>query len=223
MCGRFAIEPPLAHFQRSLGINLDDVTPRYNVAPSEKIPIIRTATGGGYEVVEVEWGLIPFWSETRAFKFDTINAKVERVQTAPSYREPFKKRRCLVPASGFYEWQKIGARKQPWYISDADGLGMAFAGLWDRWHDQAPGESVDSCTIIVGPPNDLLNPIHERQPCIIQPEHYEDWLDPDAPAAYLMTLLLPIPPELLRAWPVSPAVGNVRNQGPDLIAPFHTA
>lgn len=220
MCGRFAIEPPLARFQLLPGINLDDVTPRYNVAPTDQIPIIRRAAKGGYEVVNVQWGLIPYWSEERKIQFSTINAKVERVQTAPAYREPFKKRRCLVPASGFYEWQKIGKGKRPWYISDADGLGIAFAGLWDRWRDPKTEEVIESCTVIVGPPNELLNPIHDRQPCILQPEHYEDWMSPDAPAEYLMTLLLPIPPDFLRAWPVSPAVGNVRNQGPDLIKPL---
>jgi putative SOS response-associated peptidase YedK len=223
MCGRYVLEPALTALRRHFDLPFDTLEPRYNVAPKQRIPVIRRRDEGGYELVELQWGLIPFWAKDRAMQYNTINAKVERVQSAPSYREPFKKRRCLIPASGFYEWQPAGARKQPWYISAADGEGLAFAGLWDRWHDRESDEAIESCTIIVGPANELMSNIHDRQPCIIPPEHYHDWLDPEAPAPFLLSLLQAFPPERLCAWPVSPAVGNVRNQGAGLIAPLEDA
>ncbi|AXK40319.1 SOS response-associated peptidase [Crenobacter cavernae] len=221
MCGRFAI---YSRFTK-LGYQLDlDLPPRYNVAPSQSIPIIRSADAGGYEVVDAHWGLIPFWAKDRKIGYSTINARAETVAEKPAFRAAFKQRRCLIPASGLYEWQDTGgARKQPWFITDAAGDGLAFAGLWERWTDPATGELLDSCSIIVGAANDLVRPIHDRLACILPPEHYRDWLALDAPPPLLHSLLEPCPSEWLRAWPVSPAVGNVRNAGPDLVAPLSGA
>lgn len=220
MCGRFAIYTPFTKLGHTLGLDLD-LPPRYNIAPTNYIPIIRPAAAGGYEMVDAHWGLIPAWAKDRKSAYSTINARVETVAEKPAFRSAFKRQRCIIPASGLYEWQQLpGGKKQPWLISDAAGDGMAFAGLWDRWTDRNTGETLDSCSIIVGPANDLVRPIHDRLACILPPEHCRDWLEPDAPAPFLHSLLTPCPSEWLRARPVSTAVGNVRNQGADLIEPL---
>ncbi|TCP15738.1 putative SOS response-associated peptidase YedK [Crenobacter luteus] len=219
MCGRYAIFPPFAGLERRLGLGLD-LPPRYNVAPGQTVPIVR-AGGDGYALADAHWGLIPFWARERKIGYSTFNARVETVAEKPAFRAAFRHRRCLIPAGGFYEWQDLGAgrRKQPWFIADAGGDGLAFAGLWERWRDPDSGETVDSCSILVGPADPALLPIHARLACIVPPEHYRDWLAPDAPPPFLFALLAPYPAARLRTWRVSAAVGNVRNDGPELVAP----
>jgi putative SOS response-associated peptidase YedK len=151
----------------------------------------------------------------------TINAKAETVATAPAFREAFKARRCLVPADAFYEWQKIHAKtKQPFAIGMKDGSPYAFAGLWERWRDPATREPLEAFTVITTDPNELLEPLHNRMPVIIQRKDYDPWLTPGDPERPPVDLLRPFPAEQMTAWKVDRKVGNVKNDTPDCIEPM---
>jgi len=152
----------------------DGLRPRYNIAPSQDVAIVR-ATASGRELVMVRWGLVPRWSREPRTKYSTINARIESVAEKPAYRESFRQRRCLVPADGFYEWHESNGTKTPYHIALRDGGVFAFAGLWDRW-EGADGV-LESCTIIVMPANPVMQPIHTRMPAIVDPECYAGWLD----------------------------------------------
>jgi putative SOS response-associated peptidase YedK len=153
--------------------------------------------------------------------FSTINAKAETVATAPAFREAFKSRRCLVPADAFYEWQKIDAKtKQPFAIGMKDGSPYAFAGLWERWRDPATREPLETFTVITTDPNELVEPMHNRMPVIIQPKDYDRWLTPGDPQCPPVDLLRPFPADRMNAWKVDRKVGNVKNDTPDCIEPM---
>jgi putative SOS response-associated peptidase YedK len=219
MCGRYAIATSrLPRIENALGITLPPLAPRYNVAPTQIVPIVRAAGQGGYELVEARWGLIPAWSKEPRTAYATFNARAETVATKPAFRAAYRGRRCLVPASGFYEWREEGGRRQPWYFSAADGQELAFAGLWEEWHgpDAPP---LLSCTIIVGTANDFVAPIHDRMAVILGAQDYARWLDPAQPPGFIDTLLRPCPSRELRGWRVSRAVSNAQAEGTDLIAP----
>jgi putative SOS response-associated peptidase YedK len=218
VCGRFAIgNPKLRRIAEVLGISFPEVLPRYNVAPTQEIPAIRRSAGDGYELLPMRWGLVPHWSREPGTGFSSFNARAESAATKPAFRDSFRSRRCLIPASGFYEWEHAGGCKHPWYFTDARGDGFAFAGLWDLW--RGPDEELTSCTILVGPPNNIVGTIHDRMPVILPEEAYAVWLDPRSSIERLRSLLVPFPSERMRAWPVSAAVGNPRNESPDLIEP----
>jgi putative SOS response-associated peptidase YedK len=179
--------------------------------------ILREASGGSRRC----WGLIPFWSKDGKSGYSTIDARAETVATSSSSREPFKTRRCLVPADGWYEWKLGPKERQPYRFALADGGLMGFAGPWERWTDKANGETVRSLTIIRGAPNPLGEPIHDRMPVILEPVDYGRWLGEEpATAEELKALLRPYPIEPLRLYPISQAIGNVKNDGPDLVAPI---
>lgn len=170
------------------------------------------------------WGLVPHWAKEVKTGYSMINARAESVAVKPAFRAAFRRRRCLIPADGFYEWQqKPGSKlKQPWFVTLKEGQPMAFAGLWERWYppQEQDGEPLESCTIIVTDANKLMRKIHDRMPVILSPETWETWLDPmynDVPA--LQSLLKPYPPEELTAWPVTAKVNNPRNDTPDCIEP----
>jgi putative SOS response-associated peptidase YedK len=167
-----------------------ETPPRYNVSPGTRIPVIRVMPDDGAELTELKWGLLPYWSKEPRIAFNTINAMAETVETKASYRVPFKKRRCLIPADGWYEWQPLKSGKQKWWFHLADDSDFCFAGLWDRWH--RGDEMIESCTIVVTDAADSIKHIHDRMPAIIDPAHYKFWLDPgidDVPA--LKELLKP--------------------------------
>jgi putative SOS response-associated peptidase YedK len=219
MCGRYAIATSrLPRIENALRIALPALAPRYNVAPTQPVPIIRATAERRYELAEARWGLIPAWSKEPRTAYATFNARVETVATKPAFRAAYRARRCLVPASGFYEWREEGGRKQPWYFSAADGQELALAGLWEEWRG---GESplLLSCTILVGTANDLVAPIHDRMAVILGPEDYATWLDPAQDPATIAELLRPCPSTWLRGWRVSRAVNTARAEGPTLIAP----
>lgn len=221
MCGRYAIATP--HFSRIeqvLGTSFQAVQPRYNIAPSQNIPIIRQIDHG-IELTELRWGLIPFWSKTPTTEYSTINARIETVATKPAFRGPFRTRRCLIPASGLYEWKQEGGKKQPYFITGMDDEGFAFAGLWDEWRDSS-GFKLASCTIIVGPANELVAPIHDRLAIILPETTYAAWLDPKTSIEQVSGLLRPYPADQMRCWPVSKAVNQARNNAPELIEPIHS-
>lgn len=213
MCGRFSlgVSPETLQAFFELG-QAPDFVPRYNVAPSTAVIAIREIDGVR-RADPLRWGLIPHWAKDVRIGYATINARAETVAVKPAFRDAFRRRRCLIPADGFYEWQaRPGSQvKQPYFISRTDGAPLAMAGLWERWRGPS-GEVIESCTVIVTAANTLLRPIHDRMPVLLDPEHFHAWLDPandDTPA--LLALLRPYPPEPLRVVRVGRRVNDPRH------------
>ena len=189
-----------------------ELSPRYNVAPSQNIPIVRDE-GEKRRFALARWGLIPHWAKDIKIGYSTINARAETVASKPAFRNAFRHRRCLIPADGFYEWQVIpGSKtKQPWFIVLKDREPMAFAGLWERWRSPE-GEELESCSIIVTDANEIMRPIHDRMPVILAPCDWDAWLEPDAKdVGGLQGLLKSYPAEGMAAWPVSTKINSPRN------------
>ena len=195
-------------------------TPRYNIAPSQLIAAIRIDPDRATrKLVMLRWGLIPSWAKDPKIGNQCINAKAETVAEKPSFRSAFKKRRCLIVATGFYEWQIQGRTKQPIWIGLRSHHPFAFAGLWERW-TPAEGEPLETCTIITTEPNDLMAPIHNRMPVILAPTAYDQWIDPTLQHIEpLKALLRPYPSEELTAYPVSTLVNNPRHDVPQCLEP----
>jgi putative SOS response-associated peptidase YedK len=226
MCGRYLITTAPEAMRRLFRYREQPNFPaRYNVAPTQPIPIVRLHEGER-QFVLVRWGLLPAWvKDPRAFSL-LINARGDSVNDKPAFRNAMKRRRCLIPADGFYEWQKVPGRKnkQPMYIHRADGEPIAFAGLWELWrppeHKDDDEMIVRSCTIITGEPNEKLRPIHDRMPVMLPPSAWAEWLDPtNDDIETLGKLLVPAPARLLEVHPVSTAVNNVRSTGAELVDP----
>jgi len=220
MCGRYAITSPLEAILKAFAVKgvRPNLQPRYNAAPSQDLPVVR-AGPDGRELALIRWGLVPSWSKGPDSRYSMINARAETVASKPAYREPFRRRRCLVPANGFYEWRKFADGKQPYFIALSTGEPFAFAGLWDHWTGPE-GEEITSFTIIVTAANDIVRPIHERMPVILGPEDYGSWLgEHGAPSRTKLAILLrPYPAELMRAYPVSREVNSPANDSPELLA-----
>jgi putative SOS response-associated peptidase YedK len=210
MCGRFTLHTPTAQIEEAFHLHSGlELKPRYNIAPSQDIPIIRD-TENEREMAMARWGLIPGWSKESRSKYSTINARIESVAEKPTYRTPFKKRRCLIPADGFYEWKTVNGIKIPHHIRMKNSKVFAFAGLWDHWEDEEG--SIESCTIIVMPSNEVMKPVHERMPAIIAPAHYDLWLDSRiVDKQEIMHYLSPGPSSQLTAYPVSTWVNTPKN------------
>jgi len=222
MCGRYAFYLPHEAMVRLFGLEDDAplVEARYNVAPSNFVPAIRNDKAGVRKLSLLHWGLVPSWARDRKIGYRMINARSETVPEKPSFRNAFRRRRCLVPASGFYEWKKEGDRKIPYFISMKDTEGFAFAGLWERWREHDDAEPLDSLTICTTAANDFMKPLHERMPVILKPGDYDAWLDRNNSGDEVTyALLKPWSRENLRAWPVSTVVNSPRNEGADLIEP----
>jgi len=224
MCGRYAVTlPPDA--MRSLFATegpLPNVPPRGNAAPTQMLPAVRLGEGRR-ELVLLRWGLVPAWSKAMTGTAPLINARADGVATKPSFRDAFRKRRCLVPADGFYEWQPPGkGAKQPWFVRLKGGATAAFAGIWERW--QAPdGSTVESMAIITTDAPELIRPIHDRMPVMLPAEAWELWLDPRTPPAVAEALLVPVPSAALEAFPVSTRVNAVANDDVSLCIPWDEA
>lgn len=185
--------------------------PRYNIAPTQNVPAVRLADGKR-QLVMLHWGLIPSWAKEAKLAYSTINARADSVATSPAFRSAFKKRRCLVLADGYYEWQKEGKSKLPWLYEMKDHQPFAFAGIWESW--QPPGrEALASCSIITTDANELAAQVHNRMPVILDPADYSDWLAGEE------LPLIPFPPERMTARPVSTHVNNARNEGAECIEP----
>jgi putative SOS response-associated peptidase YedK len=195
-----------------------DFTPRYNAAPTQWLPVIRQRPTGDRVAHLLRWGLIPSWSKDEAIATRLINARGESVAEKPSFRAAFKKRRCIVPANGFYEWQRVAGDKQPFYIHPVDGDLFGLAGLWECW-TRGDGEALDTFTIVTTDANASMRPLHDRMPVILAPEDYGAWLDGATAPDPVQALVRPCAEALLATRPVSKAVGNVRNDSPELIAP----
>jgi putative SOS response-associated peptidase YedK len=219
MCGRFTLRSsPRAIATEFDLFDVPDLRPRYNVAPTQQIPIVRMASGGGdRELAMVRWGLIPFWASDQAIGNRMINARADTVATKPSFRHPFKLRRCLVVADGFFEWKKEGQVKQPYYFQRRDEGPFAFAGLWETW--AKGGSPIESCTIITTEPNELTRTVHDRMPVILPKEAYGAWLDPAAGPESLSALLKPFPAEDMVVRPVSRRVSSPANDDAGCVGP----
>ena len=227
MCGRFTARLTWQQLHDLYEITAPDIgprhgepdpKPRYNVAPTDVMPLCRLNRSGRREIAMLRWGLIPYWATDPKIAYKTINARAETVATAPAFREAFKRRRCLVPASGFHEWKKLaGGGKQPYLIGMRDGSPFSFAGLWERWKK---GETaIETFTIITGEPNSLVVDLHDRMPVILDPADYDAWLTGGDQAA-LQKMLQPFPAQLMTAYPVSTKVNSVKNDTPDVIEPL---
>lgn len=222
MCGRYNLRATPSEIQEFFDVFRMpefDGRPRYNIAPTQMLPIVRAADDQR-ECVLARWGLIPFWSKDAKIGNRMINARSETVTEKPSFRAAVKhRRRCLVPTTGFYEWKKLHARnKQPYHIHQAgDGL-FAFAGLWEHWDK---GEQpVDTFTILTTEANSLMADLHDRMPVILSPDEYGVWLDPNVPTEGTVELMRPYPGEDLETDPVNKLVGNVRNDVPECVEPI---
>ena len=191
----------------------------YNVAPQTFQPVVRLNRDSGLrEIALMRWGLIPYWSKDAKIGYSTINAKAETVATAPAFRDAFRRRRCLVPADAFYEWQKLDPKhKQPFAIALASREPYGFAGLWERWKDPTTHQWLETFTIITTDPNAVVAPLHNRMPVILARKDYARWLDKSAPEQPPLDLLRPFPAEQMTAWKVDKAVGNVRNDTAHLL------
>ena len=221
MCGRYMLTTPVdALRQLFLFTQRPNLPPRYNIAPTQDVPIVRRASdGAGRELITVRWGLVPYWAADPKIGNRLINARGESVARTAAFREAYQRRRCLVPADGFFEWQKSGSARVPLLVRRRDHAPFAFAGLWERC-PQPGGAVLRSCTIITCPPNELVAPVHDRMPVILAPEDYARWLDPAQ--ADGRTLLKPYPAAELEAFAVSPRVNTPQHDDPECIAPLAT-
>ncbi len=220
MCGRFTLRTPAHRLAEAIGAHeLPNLPPRYNIAPTQDAAVVRRPREGeGRELAMLRWGLVPPWSEGPDSGYSMINARAETIATKSAFRSAFRHRRCLVPADGFFEWQKVDGRKQPYLVELSDGEPFAFAGLWEHWEGLG-GDVIDSFTIIVTEANELLRPIHDRMPVILDPPDYDLWLEGGpAVARAAHDLLQPYPAERMVAHPVSRRVNNPRHDDPECIA-----
>jgi len=220
MCGRFTITIAPAFFQQELDLGSvpSEWTPRYNAAPSQDIPVVLNPETRDVEMLR--WGLVPYWAKDPGIGFNLINARTETIQEKPSFKKAFKLRRCLILADGFYEWQKQSGKapKAPFYFQLADGAPFAFAGIWETWLSPE-GSIIHSCSIITCPPNELIAPIHNRMPVILDKTTCWGWMA-DQPPAALQALLAPYPADNMRAHPVGLAVNNPRNDTAACVQPL---
>jgi putative SOS response-associated peptidase YedK len=218
MCGRYFLHSPMESVAAQFEAEAQaDFPPRYNLAPTAVVPVVAV-TEAGRVITLHRWGLVPSWSRDPAMGARLANARAETVADTPSFRAPFKRGRCLIPADGFYEWQaRPGEPKQPFCFQSADGKVLAFAGLRDTW--EGPDGALDTCTIITTEANGLMAPIHDRMPVLLAPADIAAWLDPGSAKERLKALLRPCPEGFLRCYPVGREVGNARNEGPGLMEP----
>jgi putative SOS response-associated peptidase YedK len=221
MCGRFTLTVDTAQFQEAFPdiIIEKEVSPRFNIAPTQPVAVVPNT--GENKLDYYLWGLIPSWAKDPEIGNRLINARVETLAEKPSFRNALRRRRCLIPASGFYEWKAgpEGKSKTPIYIHLKSGKPFAFAGLWEMWNSP-DGSTVNSCTIITGQPNFLVQTIHSRMPVILKPEAYQKWLDPmEHRQEDFVSILTPYPADEMEAYPVSRLVNSPDNDLPDCIRP----
>ena len=220
MCGRFALYAPHSTIHEFFDADVGalEFLPRYNIAPMQVTPVIRQRPNGERVAHLLRWGLIPSWSKDETIAARLINARGESVAEKPSFRAAYKSRRCIVPASGFYEWQKIHGGKQPYLIRPQDDELFGFAGLWERW-SRPDGEPLDTFTVITTNANEIVAPVHDRMPVILIQEDFGVWMAMDSEPERLRSLIRPCPPERIRMYPVSRAIGSVANDSSTLIEP----
>ena len=226
MCGRYSLSSPDAdllsrRFELREAVEVDD-EPRYNIAPTDPVLAVRRMEDGGNELGRLRWGLVPGrWAEKGGGR-PLINARAETLESQPAFRESFAQRRCLIPADGFYEWQKRGkAPSQPIYVRRRDGGLFAFAGLWEEWKTP-DSELAPTCTIITVEPNELISQFHQRMAAILKPDDEDLWIDPGSKTEDLLRMLRPYSSDELEAFPVSRAVNRPSFDDAACIAPIET-
>jgi putative SOS response-associated peptidase YedK len=224
MCGAygFSIKDAKEVYDRFEVVNtLEDLKPRWNVRPGQMNPVITSHSPN--QISRMFWGLIPHWAKDKSFAYKTINARAETVATLPTYKEPFRHKRCIVPATGFYEPDKIHFTKPPFpwhYFQVKDQKVFGIAGLYDVWKDRETGKEIHTYTIITTEPNAVVGEFHGRMPVILQKEDEETWLNPDiSEPAQLLPLLKSYPDDKMETWPVGEEARNPRNDYPELLKP----
>ena len=223
MCGRFTLRVPTSVLVEEFMLeSMDPWQPRFNICPTQSVPVIRRASAGSARTcVLMRWGLIPSWAKDAKIGNSLINARSETVSQKPSFGSAFRRRRCLIPADGFYEWQRRPGHKQPYFIRRPDDGPFAFAGLFESWNgppDAKDGPAWPTFTVITTEANALMRPIHDRMPVILNAHDFDLWLDPDVQdAALLQPLLRPCPDEVLAADPVSTFVNSPTHDSPECV------
>jgi putative SOS response-associated peptidase YedK len=220
MCGRFTLRSsPQAVAEAFALPDVPELFPRFNIAPGEPVAVVRQpAVSKSRELAFLRWSLIPAWADDPSIGERLANARSETAATKPSFRRAFRSRRCLVVADGFYEWQKVNGRKQPYFVGLQSDRPFGLAGLWERW--EKGSELVESCTILTTEANELMHPIHDRMPVILGPKDFDRWLDPDQKdPAKVQGLLRPYPAEAMLAYPVSRLVNDPKHEDPRCLEP----
>jgi putative SOS response-associated peptidase YedK len=218
MCGRYAVITAPEAIRAMFGYaEMPNFPPRYNIAPTQPIAIVRLMDGKR-QFALVRWGFIPSWVKDPKTVSLMFNARGETAAEKPAYRNAMKRRRCLVPADGFYEWKREGERKRPHFIRRRDAKPLAFAGLWEAWTGPN-GEELETAAIVTTTANDTLKPLHDRMPVVVPPDAFDLWLDPNADPQMAASLMTPAPDDLLEACEVSSAVNRVANDDPSLLTP----
>jgi putative SOS response-associated peptidase YedK len=217
MCGRFALARRPEELTRVFDLaEVADCAPRYNIAPTTDIAVVRRSPAGAPVLHLLRWGLVPHWRQDPTGGPRPINARSETVRVKPAFRDAFQKRRCLIPADGFYEWQTQEGTKQPFFFSDPQGQVLALAGLWESW--RAPdGGLLRTCCVLTTAANARVAPVHDRMPLLLAPGSWATWLA--GPVATAQALLVPAPAAALQSWPVSHRVNRVTEEGAGLIEP----
>ena len=219
MCGRFTFHATAEVLAEYFDVvDVPEPEARYNIAPTQSVPVLRRDPRGERRVALLRWGLIPFWAKDPKIGNRLINARAETVAEKGAFKHAFQRRRCLVLASGFYEWRRTAAGKVPMYVSDPTGRPYAFAGLWERWRD-SEADTVESCVIVTVPSNHALTEVHDRMPALLDDPSIGLWLDPATDPDVCQSLLLPAPDEVTRFWPVSRLVNDPAHEGPALVEP----
>lgn len=221
MCGRYSQTHSAQAIAQAFQLSVvPPLPPRYNIAPTQLVStVLQTQQQPERQLRVLRWGLIPSWAKDPAIGNRLINARAETVAEKPSFRSALRYRRCLVLADGFYEWQRQGAKKQPYYFQLHSQQPFGFAGLWEHWASPA-GEVIETCTILTTAANEVLSPIHDRMPVILHPDDYDRWLDPDlTTSAQLLPLLHPYPADEMQSYPVSTLVNRATSDRPDCIQP----
>ena len=221
MCGRYRLSRRKQILEERFGADgEDDWDPRYNIAPTQMVPVVRQhPKEPRRDLSLLRWGLIPSWSKDASGAARAINARSESVATLPAFRDSFRSRRCLIPADGFYEWQKRGSAKQPYCFEVDDGELFAFAGIWDRWKDPG-GQWIRSCSILTTTPNAVTSPVHDRMPVILDPDNYDLWLDPGmTDTAAVLEMVRPFDARRMRSYLVSARVNQVQNDDAECSTP----
>jgi len=218
MCGRYTLTVSGRVLAELFELGATpEITPRYNIAPTQRVPVVRADPRTGREWAEVRWGLVPHWAKEASIGARMINARSETVAEKPAFRNAVRRRRCLIPADGFYEWQRVGQAKVPHYIHFRDHRPFAFAGLWERWQP-AGEEPLETCAILTTRPNPVLEPIHDRMPVILPREQHQLWLGPgELSAEQLEQLLAPHPPDPMEAYAVSTRVNTPGHDDPGCV------
>jgi putative SOS response-associated peptidase YedK len=220
MCGRFAQIEPISSIIKTFFIDdvITDLIPSYNIAPGSRIlSVVRN--NGKRLLVDYQWGLVPHWAKDPSIGHKLINARGESVHQKPSFRSAFKSRRCLIPASGFYEWKKEGKIKLPYYVKLKSGSAFSFAGLHETWTSPS-GHEIRTCTIITTGANTVMEPIHDRMPVIIPQGKQDFWLDTEALPDDLLALIAPYPADEMELYPVSTMVNSPKNDSAECVAPL---